>query len=153
MADALGKDIDVMVEIFESARPYLSDDSQLVRATAAFLPYLSKRPERDRLRAEKEDPARIATVAEKFGLTDMHRSHRLRFGGMLLRAIEGEIGRGSAAAALHPLAQRMRLSYREWQDEAATLDHELHTVPIKDLVGVQYAATFALLDAARRGAG
>ncbi|TDW14190.1 M14 family zinc carboxypeptidase [Kribbella kalugense] len=153
MADALGKDIEVMVEIFESARPYLSDDSQLVRATAAFLPYLSKRPERDRLRAEKEDPARIATVAEKFGLTDMHRSHRLRFGGMLLRAIEGEIGRGSAAAALHPLAQRMRSFYREWQDEAVTLDHELHTVPIKDLVGVQYAATLALLDAVRREAG
>src|SRR5258707_12731905 len=112
-----------MLEFLGRVRPYLSDDSQLVRWTAGSLPYLSKRPERDRLRAEKEDPARIATVAEKFGLTDMHRSHRLRFGGMLLRAIEGEIGRGSAAAALHPLGERMRLAYRGWQGAAATLDH------------------------------
>ncbi|WP_329001696.1 M14 family zinc carboxypeptidase [Kribbella sp. NBC_00709] len=152
MADALGNDIDVMLEIFAAARPHLSGDSQLVRATDAFLPYLAKRPERDRLRAAKEDPARIATVAERFGLTDVHRSFRLRFGGMLLRALEGEIARGSAAAAVHPLARRMRSLYREWQDEAATLDHELRTVPIKDLVGVQYAATLALLGAVRREA-
>ncbi|MFG1816785.1 M14 family zinc carboxypeptidase [Kribbella sp. NPDC049174] len=151
-ADALGKDLDALVEIFEAGRPYLSGDSQLVRATAAFLPYLVKRPERDRRRAEQEDPARMATVAEAFGLTDIQRSFRLRFGGMLLRAIEGEIARGSAAAPLHPLGRRMRELYREWQDEAASLDQELRTVPIKHLVGVQYAATLALLYAARREA-
>ncbi|MFG1628337.1 M14 family zinc carboxypeptidase [Kribbella sp. NPDC049227] len=153
MADALGKDLDAMIEIFDAARPYLSGDSQLVRATDAFLPYLAKRPERDRLRAGKEDPARMATVAEAFGLTDVHRSFRLRFGGMLLRSLEGEIARGSAAAVLHPLSRRMRELYREWQVEAAALDQELRTVPIKDLVGVQYAATLALLNAVRREAG
>jgi hypothetical protein len=152
-ADRLGEDLAVLLEIFEQARPYLSDDSQLVRATAAFLPYLAKRPERDRRRAEKEDPARLATVAEAFGLEDIHRSFRLRYGGMLVRAIDGEIARGSAAAALHPLAKRLHAHYREWQDEAMTLDSELHRVPINHLVGVQYAATLALLNAVRREAG
>lgn len=47
----------------------------------------------------------------------------------------------------------MRELYREWQAEAAALDQELRTVPIKDLVGVQYAATLTLLNAVRREAG
>ncbi|TDO52552.1 zinc carboxypeptidase [Kribbella sp. VKM Ac-2527] len=149
-ADELAGNLEALMEIFEAARPYLSDDSQLVRATAAFLPYLVKRPQRDKLRAEQEDPERRATVAEAFGLRDVTRLLRLRYGGMLVRAIDGEIARGSAAAGLHPLAKRLGAVYREWQDEAATLEPELHRVPINHLVGVQYAATLALLDAVRR---
>ena len=48
--------------------------------------------------------------------------------------------------------RRLREIYGEWQEEAASLDEELRTVPIKDLVGVQYAAALALLDAVRRRA-
>jgi hypothetical protein len=151
-ANGLEKDITALVEIFEAARAHLSDDSQFVRATEAFLPYLSKRPDRDRRRAEQEDPARLATVSEAFGLRDIHRSFRLRYGGMLVRAIDGEIARGSAAAELHPLAKRLRALYRAWQDEALTLEPQLHRVPINHLVGVQYAATLALLNAVRREA-
>ncbi|GAA2841183.1 M14 family zinc carboxypeptidase [Kribbella solani] len=151
-ADELDGNLQAMNEIFEQARPYLSDDSQLVRGIAAFLPYLLRRPERDRRRAAEVDANRPATVAEAFGLPDTNRMYRLRFGGMLLRAIEGEIARGSASAALHPPARRMRALYSDWQDEAATLDAQLRTIPIKDLVGVQYAAALALLDAVRRRA-
>jgi hypothetical protein len=153
VADELEQNLRQIDEIFQETRPYLSDDSQLVRAVAAFLPYLLRRPGRERRRAEEVDPDRRATVAEAFGLRDVNRSFRLRYGGMLVRAIEGEIARGSAAAALHPAAKRLRSVYREWQDEAASLDDELHTVPIKDLVGVQYAAMLALLEAVRREAG
>ncbi|MEV0286105.1 MULTISPECIES: M14 family zinc carboxypeptidase [unclassified Kribbella] len=152
-ADELEKDLLVIDDVFQAARPYLSDDSQLVRAVASFMPYLLRRPDRERRRAEDLDPARRATVAEVFGLFDINRSFRLRYGGMLVRAIDGEIARGSAHAALHPLGRRLRESYREWQDEAATLDQDLRTVPIKHLVGVQYAATLALLNAVRREAG
>lgn len=152
-ADELEQNLLAIDEVFQLARPYLSDDSQLVRAVASFMPYLLKRPERERRRAEEVDPGRGATVAELFGLRDVNRSFRLRYGGMLLRAIEGEIARGSAHAQLHPLSRRFRVIYREWQDEAATLDEELRTVPIGHLVGVQYAATLALLDAVRREAG
>jgi hypothetical protein len=150
VADELERNLRSLDEIFQAARPYLSDDSQLVRGIASFLPYLLERPGRERRRAEEIDPSRCATVAEVFGLRDINRSFRLRYGGMLVRAIDGEIARGSAAAALHPLAHRLREIYREWQDEAATLDDELHTVPINHLVGVQYAATLALLNAVRR---
>jgi hypothetical protein len=139
--------------IFQAARPYLSDDSQLVRGVAAFLRYLLRRPDRERARAAEVDPGRRATVAEVFGLRDNVRLYRLRYGGMLVRALDGEIARGSASAVLHPLAHRLRELYGGWQQEASSLDQELHTVPIKDLVGVQYAATLALLDAVRREAG
>ncbi|RZT13353.1 zinc carboxypeptidase [Kribbella sp. VKM Ac-2569] len=153
VADELEDNLAVMDEIFRAARPYLSDDSQLVRGVASFLPYLLRRPGRERARATEVDPGRRATVSEVFGLRDTVRLYRLRYGGMLLRAIDGEIARGGAAAALHPLARRFREIYREWQDEAASLDEELHTVPINDCVGVQYAATLALLNAVRREAG
>ncbi|MEU4293915.1 M14 family zinc carboxypeptidase [Kribbella sp. NPDC026596] len=152
-ADELESNLRVLDEVFQEARPYLSDDSQLVRGIASFLPYLLRRPDRERRRAAEIDPARRATVAEVFGLRDVNRSFRLRYGGMLVRALDGEIARGSAAAALHPPARRLREIYGEWQEEAASLDEELRTVPIKDLVGVQYAATLALLDAVRREAG
>ena len=153
VADELEDNLATMDETFRAARPYLSDDSQLVRGVAAFLPYLLRRPGRERARAAEVDPARQATVSEVFGLRDTVRLYRLRYGGMLLRALDGEIARGGAAAAVHPLARRFRETYREWQDEAASLDQELHTVPIKDCVGVQYAATLALLNAVRREAG
>ena len=151
-ADELERDLREMDEIFQQVRPYLSDDSQLVRGIAAFLPYLFRRPERDRRRAAEVDPSRRATVAEAFGLPDSNRMFRLRYGGMLVRAVEGEIARGSAAAAIHAPAKRLRELYRAWQDEAASLDAQLRTIPIKDLVGVQYAAALALLDAVRRRA-
>ncbi|MBP2351053.1 hypothetical protein JOF29_002136 [Kribbella aluminosa] len=149
-ADELERNLLALHEIFTEARPYLSDDSQLVRGTAAFLPYLLRRPERDRRRAAGIDPGRLATVAEAFSLRDTNRMFRLRYGGMLVRAIEGEIARGGAAAALYAPAERLRKLYGEWQAEAASLDPELRTIPIKDLVGVQYAAALALLDAVRR---
>ena len=152
-ADESGKDLAALLEIFEAARPYLSDESQLVRATAAFLPYLIDKPARERLRAAQVPADRQATVAEVFGLRDRNRSFRLRYGGMLVRAIDGEIARGSAAAALHPLAARLQAVYGEWQREAAALEQEISLVPIRNLVGVQYAATLALLSAVRREAG
>ncbi|MFF0342249.1 M14 family zinc carboxypeptidase [Kribbella sp. NPDC004875] len=151
-ADELESNLRTLDEIFRAARPYLSDDSQLVRGVAAFLPYLLKRPERERRRAAEIDPERRATVAEVFGLGDINRSFRLRYGGMLLRSLDGEIARGSASAALYPPAKRLRAVYAEWQAEARSLDEQLHTVPIKHLVGVQYAATLALLAAVRREA-
>ncbi|MEV5962035.1 M14 family zinc carboxypeptidase [Kribbella sp. NPDC051952] len=153
VVDELEGNLQVMDEVFQAARPHLSDDSQLVRGIASFLPHLLRRPGRERARATEIDPGRRATVSEVFGLRDNNRMYRLRYGGMLMRALDGEIARGSAAAALHPLAHRLREIYGEWQQEAASLDQELHAVPIKDLVGVQYAATFALLDAVRREAG
>jgi hypothetical protein len=151
-ADELERNLRALDEIFTEVRPYLSDDSQLVRGIASFLPYLLRRPERERRRAAGIDPSRRATVAEAFGLPDVNRMFRLRYGGMLIRAVEGEIARGSGAAALHAPARRLRELYAEWQAEAATLDPQLRTIPIKDLVGVQYAAALAVLNAVRRRA-
>jgi hypothetical protein len=152
-SDELEDNVRAMEETFQAARPYLSDDSQLVRAVEASLAYMSTWPAQGRRRAEDIDSSRRATEAEVFSLRDANRVCRLRYGAMLVRAVEGEIARGSAAATLHPLARRFRETYGEWQAEAAIIDQELHAVPIKDLVGVQYAATFALLDAVRREAG
>jgi hypothetical protein len=68
---------------------------------------------------------------------------------MLLRAIESEAARGAAPAELHRLHKQLIALYAQWQAEAAELEPELQVVPIRKLVGVQYAATLALLAAVR----
>lgn len=150
-ADELDADMSALTEIFDAARGWLNTDSQLVRATEAFLPSLTAGVGRERARARRGDPDRIATVAEEFSLFDRNRCFRLRYGGMLLRAVESEAGRGAAPAELHRLHRRLVELYRGWQQEAAGYEDDLTEVPINKLIGVQYAATLAVLRARQDG--
>jgi hypothetical protein len=136
-------------EIYTAARPHLSNTSQLVRATESFLPFLTRLAQGDLARAAGIAPERLSTVAEAFSLRDRNRLFRLRYGGMVLRAIEGEVARGAAPAVLHRLQKQLRELYGSWQQEAAALEDDLNRVPISRLVGVQYAATLALLRTVR----
>ncbi|HEY9292674.1 MAG TPA: M14 family zinc carboxypeptidase [Microlunatus sp.] len=152
-ADELDHDMHALALILDRADPYLSKQSQLVRASRAFIPSLLDSAEAERRRAEHEDAERRATVAEAFSLADRNRCFRLRYGGMLLRAVEGETARGAAPAPLHRLTGELGELYRGWQREAAEHGAALAQVPIRSLVGVQYAATLALLAALRTEPG
>lgn len=151
VAAELEAEMNTLLRIHAAARPYLSAASQLVRATDAFLPMLAGIAESERARAAQVLPAdRMATVAEVFSLIDRNRCFRLRHGGMLLRSIRGEVARGAAPAELHRLGGTLAGIYRGWQEEARVLEPELRRVPIAKLVGVQYGATLALLQARQR---
>lgn len=146
-ADELASDMVALTGLLHRAERWLSSDSQLVRASVAFLPSLSAAADSERARSQQADPDRVATVAEEFSLFDRNRCFRLRYGGMLLRAVESEAARGAAPAELHRVRNELVELYAGWQQEAARQQTELTQIPINRLVGVQYAATLALLQA------
>ena len=79
---------------------------------------------------------------------------RLRFGGMLVRALEAEATAGLATARLHRVHARARDLYDGWLADAQSVAG-LQVLPVERLVGVQYGATLAVSHvlAARRPGG
>lgn len=82
----------------------------------------------------------MATVAERFGCEDLVRCFRLRYGGMLLRALEAETTAGTAAAPLRRLRDRLADRYALWQADEVP---DATPIPIRKLVGVQFGAILA----------
>jgi hypothetical protein len=96
----------------------------------------------DDARADLPEADRPATVAERFGCEDLVTCFRLRYGGMLLRALEAEVNAGVAPAAVYRLARELDEIYTAWQDAAAAADTAV-VIPIAKLVGVQYGAVLS----------
>ncbi|WP_235510857.1 M14 family zinc carboxypeptidase [Curtobacterium sp. Leaf261] len=129
-----------LVEVLTEAEPHLTIETPFLEGSRAFVPMLGRGAETDLIRADREPADRMATVAERFGLEDLVRCFRLRYGGMLLRAIEAETGAGTASAPLRRVGERLRATYAAWQ---ATADIGADPIPVAALVGVQYGAVLA----------
>ena len=128
--------------ILAEAEPLVSITTPFLTASRVFVPMLGSIADVDRARAADEPPERRATVAERFGCEDLVTCFRLRYGGMMLRALEAEVVAGVATAELCRLAERMGELYDSWQaEEAAVAAAEV--IPIASLVGVQYGAILA----------
>ncbi|MBV9292837.1 MAG: hypothetical protein JO222_10350 [Frankiales bacterium] len=78
------------------------------------------------------DFERAATVAEVFSILDNVHMFRLRFGGMLLRAIPPD----------SPVHASAETRFTEWAAEAAA-DNKAEPIPIRDLVAIQGGAILA----------
>lgn len=131
-----------LVEILDRATPHLTLDTPFLYATRAFVPMLVSMGERDIVRARLPEAQRPATVAERFGNLDVVTMFRLRYGGMLLRALQAEIVAGVAPVPVHQLARELDTIYTRWQTDAAATD-TAQVIPINKLVGVQYGAILA----------
>ena len=132
----------VLGGILAEAEPLLTLTTPFLTASRVFVPMLGAIAEVDRTRAAEEPIERIATVAERFGCEDLVTCFRLRYGGMLLRALEAEVVAGVASAQLRRLSERMHGIYDGWQAEAAA-SNAAEVIPIASLVGVQYGAILA----------
>jgi hypothetical protein len=139
-ADELGASGAELQAFLDEASPMLSIPSPFVEASQAFVPMLAGMADTDRRRAEREPADRTATVAERFGREDLVRCFRLRYGGMLLRAVEAETTAGTASAPLRRLRDRLAERYARWQADAST---GAQAIPVGKLVGVQYGAILA----------
>ncbi|MDR2252545.1 MAG: hypothetical protein LBD97_01560 [Bifidobacteriaceae bacterium] len=93
-------------------------------------------------RARQPSARREATVAERFGCEDTVRMFQLRYGGMLLRAVESQIGHSADDAVLVAIADRLARRCDDWRQSAAASDAS-EPIPISALVGVQYGAILA----------
>ncbi|MDY7085507.1 MAG: M14 family zinc carboxypeptidase [Actinomycetota bacterium] len=94
--------------------------------------------------ARSKDPAseRPATVAEASSLELNIHEWRLRYGGILFRALRGEAGVGNVRASVRSALAEVEQRYAAWLAEDARVA-ELDPIEIRRLVGVQYAATVA----------
>ncbi|OIH96914.1 MULTISPECIES: M14 family zinc carboxypeptidase [unclassified Curtobacterium] len=139
-ADALGASGAELQEVLDAATPMLTIETPFLEGSRAFIPMIGGMTDTDRARADREPAERMATVAERFGCEDLVRCFRLRYGGMLLRALEAETVAGTAPAPLRRLRDRLAERYAVWQADEAT---GAEPIPISKLVGVQYGAILA----------
>ena len=131
-----------LAEILDEAAPFLSISSPFLTASRVFVPMLGAGAEMDAVRAQQPESQRPATVAERFGCEDIVHCFRLRYGGMLLRALEAETVAGIAGPELRRITVRMAALYSRWQAEAAAVD-STSPIPLAALIGVQYGAILA----------
>lgn len=125
---------------------YLTIPSPMLRGARAFAPLMTALADAEAERARRLDVARIATRAEVFSNEDAVRSFRLRFGGMLLRALEVECAAGVAHDTVRRERDSFRRVYEGWGAEAERVP--LRPLPLTDLVGVQLDAVLAAARAA-----
>lgn len=128
--------------ILAEANEHLSIESPFLTASRVFVPMLAEIGAVDRARAAEPGAEREATVAERFGCEDLVHCFRLRYGGMLLRALEAESVAGVAPAPLRRLTTQLEALYARWQTEAAEAT-QAEVIPIDRLVGVQFGAILA----------
>jgi hypothetical protein len=131
-------------EILDATLSAVSGDlvtaSPFLSASRAFVPMLAEWAETDELRAGDSANDRPATVAEVFSCQESLASARLRFGGILLRALEGELAVGNGTPAIRARAGELAELHARWCAESET---EARTIPIHDLVAIQYGAVLA----------
>lgn len=119
-----------------TSSPYLS-------ASRYFVPALSAMGETNRARAAEPANQRPATVAERFSLSDIVTSFQLRYGGMLLRALDGELAIGNANLPIRQSRAELADVFDGWCDAADVVETMCTTHPIRSLVATQYGAILA----------
>jgi hypothetical protein len=140
-AEALVELGGTLTALLEEARGDLTLRSPFLRASESFVPMMTSAGTSELVRAGRL-ASRAATVAEVFSNEEVVRMFRLRFGGMLVRALEAEAGAGLATARLRRVHARAREVYDGWLADAQAVTG-LEPLPVERLVGVQYGATLA----------
>ncbi|MFG1815348.1 M14 family zinc carboxypeptidase [Kribbella sp. NPDC049174] len=138
-----------MEEILAATDADLSSGSAFVRASRFFARIMAPSPDSMEKRAAEPESQRPATVAELASLQDSVHMFRLRYAGMLLRALDAEVGIGNATPAIRTARTRLAAQYDAWvaEDKAAG---SAEPIPIRSLVATQYAALIATAEYLRR---
>ncbi|MFT4122406.1 MAG: M14 family zinc carboxypeptidase [Microbacteriaceae bacterium] len=132
----------VLGDILAEAEPHLELVSPFLRASRAFVPVLGGIAETDLARAVLPEADRPATVAERFDREDLVHCFKLRYGGMLLRALTAQTAAGLASPELHRIRARLAAIYEGWIT-APNIAQDAQPIPLATLVGVQYGAILA----------
>lgn len=140
-ADHLDELHALLTGTLDAVRPLLAIDSPFLRASEAFAPGMGAVAVAERRRSAAAAADRPATVAEVFGNTEVVRTFRLRFAGILRRALDAEVHAGTAAADIRRARDALAAQWERWLAEDPHAD--LPPVPVEALVGVQLAALFA----------
>ncbi|WP_113700863.1 M14 family zinc carboxypeptidase [Nonomuraea lactucae] len=152
---AQAADLRATFEVLDETLAAVSGDlvtgSPFIRASRSFIPMLAGMAATDEGRADAPENDRPATVAEVASCRNLLHSARLRFGGMLLRALEGELAVGNGTPVVRTRARALSETYAKWCAEAESGPAE-QTIPIRHLVAIQYGGILAGARHARRRA-
>ncbi|WP_223624296.1 M14 family zinc carboxypeptidase [Microbacterium sp. EST19A] len=130
-----------LTALLTRVEPHLRLDTPLLRAARVFAPAATGAGEESLARAAQESD-RLATVSEVETLSGLVRLHRLRWGGMLVRALRAEVDAGTAAPELRRVAVEAQTLFDGWLHEALQRG-ESTPLPLSAVVGVQYGAILA----------
>lgn len=134
-----------LTALLDEARPDLTVRTPFLRASEAFVPMMALSGRSEIARADRlgrDAASRPATAAEVFSNEDVVRCFRLRFGGILLRALDAEVTAGIATARVRRVLDRGHEVYEGWVAEAEGVTG-VEVLPVEQLVGVQYGAALA----------
>ena len=138
-----------MEEILAATGDELTGGSAFVRASRYFARVMATSPDSMEKRAAEPASQRAATVAELASLRDSVHMFRLRYAGMLLRALDAEVGIGNATPAIRSARARLAAQYDDWVAEDAAAGCA-QPIPIRSLVATQYAALIATAEYLQR---
>jgi hypothetical protein len=136
---ALGE---ILTDVLATTAADMRIDSPHLRASRQFAPHFGGLGEQERLRSELPENKRSATVAEVYTGFDLIHCFRMRYGGMMLRALEIEMFAGHGTPAIRAQHARLEGAYNEWAREVLSTPQP-STIPINALVGVQFGAIVA----------
>lgn len=130
-----------LIALLERIESHVQLDTPLLRAARVFSPMALAAGTHSIARADAESdrPATVAELSSLSGLVDLH---RLRWGGMLLRALQAEVGSGLASPEVRAAAHEARRTFDAWYRESARR-HSPTPFPLARVVGVQYGAILA----------
>lgn len=130
-----------LIALLERVATQTRMDTALLRAARVFSPMAIGAGESNIARAHAEDnrPASVAELASLNGLVDLH---RLRWGGMLRRALQAEVDAGLASPEVRAAAQDAEQMFGSWFREASAGRSSV-PLPLARVVGVQYGAILA----------
>lgn len=134
-----------LIAILGRVEPHLRLDTPLLRAARVFAPGAVAAGDEHLARAARESN-RVATISELEALSGLVRLHRLRWGGMLARALRAEIEAGTAAPEVRRCAAEAEALFEGWLREAVDGNAAV-PLPLSAVVGVQYGAILAALQA------
>lgn len=117
-------------------------NSPFLRASRFFVPLLADVAEAERIRSREPGNDREATVAEVRSSRDLVHTYRLRYTGMLLRALEAEIGIGNGTPTIRARYRVLDEIYTAWA-AAATAETTPEPIPLRHLVAIQYGTILA----------
>ncbi len=120
----------------------LAPESPYWRAARFFAHFVGEIAVAQRARAALPAAARPATVAEANSLASHVHEWRLRYGGVLLRALQGEAAVGNVRSCVRDALAELSARYDAWVAEDAH-NAELEPIEIRRLVASQYGATIA----------
>lgn len=130
---------DRLSDTLRAVQPDLVSNSPFLRATRTFAVDGFARVREMEYRADLPDTDRAATVAEAHSLQDTTHCFRLRYAGMLLRALHGELAVGNGTPTIRAHQAALAEAYDTWCCQAERADIS-HPIPIKKLVATQYGA-------------